>query len=87
MEFDAYIREGKLVYNFMFPMNRSFKPGDQLVVALYDDSYFVDMSYRRINPITINPSNAKVTVATRPNPKRNYWEGTITPIEAVFTFK
>lgn len=59
-EFRAFLRSGKLVYNFLLPLNRAAKAGDLLEVSIYDETFFTDMYYRKDKPLEVLPAGAPV---------------------------
>ncbi len=90
MDFQAYVSAGKLTYRFFVNINKLGLPGNSLTVGIYDDTFYCDIEFRGENSLEIlskDPLAKNVVSKLVPNPKRKYWNDTITPVEAIFQFK
>ncbi len=69
----------KAVYRFFVPIHRRIHPGDELTLAMYDDSYYTQILWAKHQPLT---GADGAVVRFRPNPGRAYYGGFVIPVEA-----
>ena len=75
-------RDGRLIYDFDVPVTTT--PGGELVVSIYDDSFYTDI-YVLDDGIRYSGQNAKFSISMdrRAAPELSYYNGQVTP-DAIF---
>ncbi len=87
--FKPMIVNRRLVYRFFVPIDQPLR-GDstEVVVSMYDDTYWTDMGFRRNNPIKVSGvAPSRVGWKLELNPRRAYYGGMVQPEEAIITIK
>lgn len=87
--FQPSVRRGRLVYRFFVPIGRAIPPtGTEIVISMYDETYYTDMGFRRDNPVRVSgvdPPRVRFRLAQNPN--RAYFGGMVYPEEAIITIE
>lgn len=59
-QFEAFARNGRLYYRFLYPIQKAFKPGDRMEGGFWDETYFTDFTF--LNPgVQVVPNQAPVS--------------------------
>jgi ABC-type uncharacterized transport system substrate-binding protein len=80
--FKTWLVDGgtRAVYHFFVSIDRKIHPGDELTLAMYDDSYYTQILWAKKDPVKIDGADARVVF--RPNDSRAYYGGFVIPVEA-----
>jgi ABC-type uncharacterized transport system substrate-binding protein len=80
--------QDRLLYRFFVPWRVAYGSGPQSIgIAIYDESYFVDIRYAQAEPLRMEggpPPESSVQVVE--DPASAYWGGTIVPKEIRLRF-
>lgn len=87
--FTAVVLNRRLVYRFFVPIDHPLR-GDstELVISMYDDTYWTDMGFRRNNPVRVSGlAPSRISWKLELNARRAYYGGMVQPEEAIITIK
>lgn len=88
-DFNVTVSNDVITYMFFIPCKvKSSTTINEVIIAVYDESYFIDFFIDENNPIKVKkPSKISHSLKIRNNLKKSYYMGQIAPEEVILTFK
>jgi ABC-type uncharacterized transport system substrate-binding protein len=88
-QFQPSLINRRLFYRFFVPINVPIAPsGSEVVISMYDDTYWTDMGFRKNQPVRIRGiSPGRVSFRLGLNPSRAYYGGMVQPEEVTFLIR
>lgn len=88
-DFKPSVINRRLVYRFFVPVNQPIRgESTEVVVSMYDDTYWTDMGFRRNNPVKVSGiSPSRVSWKLELNARRAYYGGMVQPEEAIIVIR
>ena len=88
-DFTAATKQSRIIYNFFVPCHVRAIPGYKTVsAAVYDETYFTEISYEAQNPVTVeNLDDFECGYELVENTRKAYWGGQMIPLEIRLRFR